>query len=106
VDPGEEALPRTINEEISEVLCISIPGGSRRPIGRHPGDPRWTAPPCTIDENVVEQLRHRFGQRVTFTPPAVRFGALFRGTRDDWYGCRAVLSSPAKPSTGGDPARV
>jgi len=88
-------LPRTINEEISDILCISIPGGNRRPIGKYPGDPRWTAPPCTIDEDVVQRLQNRFGQRVTFTPPSVRFGAHFSGTRDDWYGYRAILDSPA-----------
>jgi hypothetical protein len=93
-DPGSTGTPRTINEEIADVLCISIPAGSRRPIGRFPGDPRWTAPPCTIDEDVVGRLRQRFGTRVTFTPPSVRFGAHFSGTRDDWYGYRAVLDPP------------
>jgi uncharacterized protein (TIGR02996 family) len=88
------ASPRTVNEEISDVLCISIPGGSRRPLGRYPGDPRWTAPPCTIDEGVVRRLRERFGQRVTFTAPSVRFGAHFAGTREDWYGYRSALSPP------------
>ncbi|MBL8796660.1 MAG: TIGR02996 domain-containing protein [Planctomycetia bacterium] len=92
--PSEPALGserRTINEEISDVLCVSIPGGSRRSIRRTTGDPRWTAPPCTIDPGWVERLRRRFGHRITFRPPAVRFGAHFGGTRDDWFGGRAVL---------------
>lgn len=87
--------PRTINEDISDVMRISIPGGDRGPIGKYPGDPRWTAPPCTIEEDAVQRLKIRFGRRVTFAPPSVRFGAHFSGTRDDWYGYRAILDSPA-----------
>jgi uncharacterized protein (TIGR02996 family) len=94
-DTPAPASPSTMNEMISDVLCLSIPGGSRRPVGRQPGDPRWTAPPCTVDEAVARRLRERFGQRVTFTPPSVRFGAHFAGTREDWYGYRALLSPPA-----------
>jgi uncharacterized protein (TIGR02996 family) len=94
-DPSTVELPRSINEEISDVLCMSIPGGNRRLIGKSPGDPRWTPPPCTLEEDVVERLQNRFGQRLTFTPPSVRFGAHFSGVRDDWYGYRAILDSRA-----------
>jgi len=33
-------------------------------------------------------------EQVKFTPPAVRYGALFNGSRDDWFGLRALLSPP------------
>ena len=95
--PGsaEEGAAYPINEEISDVLCVAIPGVGRRPIARYPGDPRWTTPPCTIDADVIRRLRERFGTRVTFAPPSVRFGALFTGTRADWYGRSAPLDSHA-----------
>jgi len=99
-EPGTAGLPYTVNEEIADVLCVSIPGGRRRPLGRHPGDPRFTAPPCTLDEEVVRRLRQSFGPRVTFDPPSVRFGAHFRGTREDWYGRRAFLE--LRPTRGGN----
>jgi uncharacterized protein (TIGR02996 family) len=83
------------NEEISDVLCLAIPGGRRRPVPRQPGDPRWTAPPCTIDAGAVRRLRDRFGDRVTFEPPSVRYGALFTGAREDWFGQRARLGPSA-----------
>jgi uncharacterized protein (TIGR02996 family) len=97
--PGESPTTdsaQPINEVISDVLCISIPGGRRRQIPRYPGDPRYTAPPNTIDQNIVQRLQNRFGHRVKVTPPRVRFGAHFDGAREDWYGYRAVLDSSAK----------
>jgi uncharacterized protein (TIGR02996 family) len=92
VNPTNPEPGDTANEELSDVLCLAIPpGGRRRPLPRQPIDPRWTAPPCTIDPVMIRRLRDRFGPRVTFTPPSVRYGALFSGTRDDWFGLRAVL---------------
>jgi uncharacterized protein (TIGR02996 family) len=88
-------VQRTPNEEISDVLCLALPGGRRRPVPRQSNDPRWIAPPCTLDAGTCQRLRDRFGRRVTFTPPAVRYGAHFHGTRSDWFGMRAVLDPPA-----------
>jgi uncharacterized protein (TIGR02996 family) len=97
--PGDENSPYSINEEICDALCVAMPGATRRRIARHPDDPRFTAPPCTLDGVVVRRLRERFGPRVTFAPPAERFGALITsplpdGTRSDWYGSCALLDSP------------
>jgi uncharacterized protein (TIGR02996 family) len=97
--PGDDNAPYTINEEICDALCVAMPGATRRRIARHANDPRFTAPPCTIGRAVVRRLRRRFGERVTFDPPAERFGAnitspLPDGTRSDWYGYSAPLEPP------------
>lgn len=94
--PGDDAAPYTINEEICDALCVAMPGAARRRIARTPGDPRFTAPPCTIDEGVRGRLLARFGSRVTFAPPARRFGACISsplpdGSRTDWFGYCAPL---------------
>jgi uncharacterized protein (TIGR02996 family) len=85
----------TPNEELSDALCLAIPGGRRKLVPRQPIDPRWDAPPCTIEAGVVRRLREKFGPRVTFSLPEVRYGALFSSTRADWFGMRAVLDPPA-----------